>query len=409
MFLLLLLSYGSCKSIVSTVNIDPENNWRYLSKFAAEIGKGSWTAKVKFHRPVNESNANSIPLALTVYLDDNWDDAISESECRTKNRNAKREKIVRVPENGDWSNEVSGPLSQKTRTHFWYFALSDCGGKLETKHRIKVEMNFLNADGSHFSAEQQGIVYMYPVMLGVFLVFLSSNLAKLIRRFRQTEELETTLLLLNIAVGCQFSALVLEVVHLWVYAYNGRGLVVLDFFSQSLGVVASLIVTILFILIASGWTLKYREFPEADVFLPIGLLVVLMNLMIVGLGRITDDAHYKYSEIEGIPGYIVIVIRVVLWGWFVYLIRSLYGNGIGKQSTFILNFGWLASMYLLSQPILLVISWVFATYWRNCVVAAGSMLAQTLVLFSLTHLFSDKSAYYKISTMSEGVLPGKMS
>ena len=240
-------------------------------------------------------------------------------------------------------------------------------------------------------------------------MILSGNLLRLVRKFRKTEDLEPNLLVLNIAIACQFCGLCSEILHLWVYSYNGKGIVVFDFFFQALTVVSCLIITILFIIMASGWTLKYRDFPDADVYIPIALLIALLNLMIVGLGRITDDSYYKYSDYEGIPGYLVVAIRLGLWIWFLYLIKQLYGDGLSKQATFILNFGVLGSAYLLAQPILLLLSWVFATYWRNCVVSIGALLVQCLVFFLLTHLFSEKSNYYKISTMSESVLPGKIS
>ena len=128
--------------------------------------------------------------------------------------------------------------------------------------------------------------------------------------------------------------------------------------------------------------------------------------MIIGLGRIVHDSYYSFSDYEGIPGYITVAIRLGLWFWFLYLVRELYGDGFSKQSMFVLNFSILASLYLLSQPILLLFSWIFVSYWRNCVVSMGALLIQCLVFFLLTHLFSKKSNYYKISTMSHSVLPG---
>jgi hypothetical protein len=85
----------------------------------------------------------------------------------------------------------------------------------------------------------------------------------------------------------------------------------------------------MFILMASGWSIKYRDFPDADTYIPIVLLVVLVNLMVVGLGRITNDSYYKFSDYEGVPGYIVVVIRVLLWVWFFYSVKTTYTDSTG--------------------------------------------------------------------------------
>jgi hypothetical protein len=117
-----------------------------------------------------------------------------------------------------------------------------------------------------------------------------------------------------------------KVIHIWIYSVNGYGIPVFDFFSQAFEVLSQLIVSILFILMASGWSIKYKEWPDADIYIPIVLLVVMLNLMVVGLGRITNDSYYKFSDFEGIPGYIVIAIRLLLWGWFYWSIQTTFGK-----------------------------------------------------------------------------------
>jgi len=120
-----------------------------------------------------------------------------------------------------------------------------------------------------------------------------------------------------------------------VYSYNGTGIVVFDFFAQACEVISHLVVSILFILMASGYSIKNRDFPDADTYIPVVLLVVLVNLMVVGLGRITNDSYYKFSDFEGIPGYIVIVIRICLWIWFYYSVNSTYTDSKAILNNFI--------------------------------------------------------------------------
>jgi hypothetical protein len=407
LLLLSLASFACAKNVSSTITLGPENQWKYITKFALDIGKGKWEMKAKLLKSVDESS-DTLNLDVLVYLDDNWEDTIYMDKCEDKNSLARREKTLRIPKNGEWSPDLSGTLSQRSKPHFWYFAVADCKGAFESKQRIKIELTITNSDGSQFSLEERGLINFYILVLVVFLVTLWGNLTRLIRKFKKTEDLETSLVILNLAVGCNFSSIVLEVIHLIVYAYNGRGLVVLDFFSQALEVISSLIVTIMFLLMSSGWSLKYKELPDADTWVPVGLLVMLLHLLIVGLGRITDDAYYKFSDYEGVPGALIVILRICMWGWFVFSIQKVLASTHGQLAGFVVHFSIVVSMYFLSVPGLVLFSWLFVTYWRHTVITIGGLLIQTGVFFLLSFLFSERSTYYKVSTMSSSVLPGKI-
>lgn len=379
-----------------------------MSKFAVDVGRGDWDMKAKFNRVMNDTLTDDLRLLASVYIDDNWDEVLEATDCKTKVDLARRERFFTLKTDGEWSETISGKLSQKLRSHVWYFAVSDCEGKLTEKTRIKVEMHFVNADGSEFSTEDEGLVYLYPILMVIYLIALSGNMIRLVKSFQKTNDLDSNLLFFNSSIGCQFSGIFFESLHLWIYSYNGKGISVFDFFSQALEIVSTLIITIQFILMATGWTLKKKDFPDADIYIPIALMVILLNLMIVGLGRITDDSYYKFSDYEGIPGYMLILIRLALWGWFIYLIRDLKTQVTGKMQSFVNQFMILASIYFLSLPLVIIVSWFFANYMKNKVIIIGTTLIQISVFVFLTHLYSEKSTYYKISSMSDSVLPGKL-
>ncbi|CAG9326709.1 unnamed protein product [Blepharisma stoltei] len=408
LIILLFVTASFAKYISNVVTLGAGQQWKYISKFAVDVGAGEWELKAKFNKPINETYKDDISLVASVYIDDNWDEVMDTNDCKTKVDLSRRERFLFLNPNGEWSEQLNGKLSQKLRPHIWYFAISDCEGKLSDKTRIKVEMHFVNEGHSEFSTEDNGLVYLYPILLVLYLIALSGNIFRLIKMFQKTNDIETNVIFFNSSIGCQFGGIFFQCIHLWVYSYNGKGITVFDFFSQSLEIVSTLIITILFILMATGWTLKQKEFPDADVYIPVGLMVVLLNLVIVGLGRITDDSYYKFSDYEGIIGFLLILIRIGLWGWFIYLIRGLMTKVHGKMSQFVTQFAALATIYFLALPALIIISWLFAPYFRNKVVILGSTVIQMGVFVFLTHLFSEKSTYYKISSMSDSVLPGKM-
>jgi hypothetical protein len=396
------------KQVSHIVNLAPDADWRFLTKFAMDIGKGEWAIKVRFNKPLNETD-DELRLKASIYLDDNWADVLSQESCQSKVAEAKRVKNLDVPYNGEWSKEITGTLSQKAQAHVWYFALSDCEHRLESKTRLKVEITLTNTEGSQFSLEEQGLEYLYPLLLAFFTAFLFGSTRKAFARYQQTDEFEGTQLALGIAISAAFLSLLLQCVHIWVYSYNGHGLIVVDFLSQALEVLSQLVLTVLLILVSSGWTLKYRGFPDADTYVPITLLVVMLHFLMVGLGRITDDSYYKFSDYEGVPGVILIVLRLGMWGWFLYCLTGLMKSVTGRQATFTQYFGVVASAYFLALPLIVLVSWAFVPYVRHKVVTIGTWLIQVLAIAAMSYLFSDKSSYYKISTLSSSVLPGKIN
>ena len=56
------------------------------------------------------------------------------------------------------------------------------------------------------------------------------------------------------AIGLTF-----ELLHLWYYAYDGEGVTPLDVFSRVFNGVSEVVLSLLFILLASGWTIRFEN------------------------------------------------------------------------------------------------------------------------------------------------------
>ncbi|OMJ87697.1 hypothetical protein SteCoe_10541 [Stentor coeruleus] len=401
-----LVQLAQCKITTTTVSLSSDNPWKYVSKFAPDKGISTWQMKAKFAKPVNQSSEEFGIFKGSVYIDTKWQDALSQSSCEAQEKATQRYREISIPLNGEWSKSVDGTMVTKDSYHFWYFALSSCS--ISQRQKVKVEIQFTQPDGSQFSIEEQGLNNIFIAVLVIFLIFLYRNLKKLISNFKKTDNLEIHLLILNIAIACEFIAILCEVVHLWIYSSNGKGLGALDVFYQIFDSLSSISITILLIIISTGWTIKYKDFPDFELLLPICFLVVVLNIMIIGLGRITQDASNKNSDFECVPGYILIVIRILMWIWFIFNSKDLYVKASCQLENFLNRFVFVSSMYFVALPIVIIASWFLEPYRRNAFVVVGVNTVQVIVFFYLTHLFSEKSAFYKVSTISESVLPGKM-
>jgi hypothetical protein len=396
------------KLVSTTVTLSADQAWSYVSKFAS-AGRTHWEIRMKLARTENADSEKTMKLFSIIYLDKKWEEIKNSESCQEKFEISRRKNPIQLPMNGEWSTPVSGALLQGENSRFWYFAIAQCKLSENTKLKIKIELKITNADGSHFSAENSGLQYIFPIVTLVFFCALSGNLVRFVRIFKQTDRIEPHLVITNIAIAAQFIGVSAETLHLSVYAYNGYGLVMFDMLYQLLEVLSSVTVSFLLIMIATGWTLQTKSFPNTDVYFPVAVLIVVVNVLIVGIGRSTDDSSSKYSDYEGLPGLFLFLMRLLLWFCFLYYIKNLSASTHAGLSSFLFTFTIAASAYFLSLPMSVLFSWTLAPHARKQAVTLLANLSQILFFSFLTHLFSRSSSFYKLSTLSDSVLPTKLS
>ena len=79
--------------------------------------------------------------------------------------------------------------------------------------------------------------------------------------------------------------------------------------------------SMLLILLAGGWTLTYQEIDideGAEIYLPVGAVVVMLHIVITALTFADIDATHKYHDFAGIQGWCLFVIKILIWTFFVY-------------------------------------------------------------------------------------------
>lgn len=101
------------------------------------------------------------------------------------------------------------------------------------------------------------------------------------------------------------------------FSYNGSGIGILSFLSNLSEIMSQLVIIILLILMSTGWGVRNKEAPALDVLVPIILLVVIVQIMVTVVTSIVEESMHTFTDFDGIPGYMIISIRCLLWLWFV--------------------------------------------------------------------------------------------
>jgi len=164
--------------------------------------------------------------------------------------------------------------------------------------------------------------------------------------------------------------------------------------------------TCLLILIGMGYTLLRSKLGTSDFTLPLCGVVAGVHAVLVTVGRLQDDAHYKYHENEGMVGWLILVIRLALFIWFLHASRATAAVGGNRLKSFMTRFVAAGSMYFVAYPTIFLVFKLFAPYMQHGLMTIALMIMQLASNAWLCSLFLSRGEYFKISTLSGSALPG---
>ncbi|KAF4676979.1 hypothetical protein FOL47_003976 [Perkinsus chesapeaki] len=380
------------------------HRWKYLSKFGYDIGTGYWRVRMRTVRP-HLTEPVKIPVEVYRLYTAAAHNSKKADYCE-RSRFRKTSRFIELPANGEWSGWVSGELSQTVRPHVWYFAVLDCGEQLKSTTRIKFEFIAHQQDGSEFSAElrgTRGIVWVQLIISILFTWFFAKECRKFVK---SADHLHPVVITLACAIALQLCSTVFELIHLHNYANNGYGVKPLDVLSEICGMLVEVLLSSLLILIALGYTLLHSKLGDLDVVIPIVFIIGVVHVLLVGFGKIKDDASYKFYENEGVVGYILVVIRLLLAAWFLWAVNETRKEAGMKLRYFLAKFAGLGMLYFFSYPVLFIITGLFAPYYRQKVMLIGWFGIKYAVFAWMTSMFLTRGDYFQVSTLNSSFLPG---
>lgn len=380
-----------------------EFKWKYISKFGYHVGSGSWAVRFKSVRPYVNKNAS---ITADVFLDTDWAEVESMPVCdRHKRRRASGS--VDLPIDGSWSPWINGTLSQSARAYVWYVAANDCHNTLGAPTRVKFEYVARQEGGTEFSVEMIGCLTIALIEC-IFFCFLSYKVYLDCKRYvRSADSLHPVMITVASMMALHFLAVTFQLIHFWFYSYDGQGLKALDVIAEILNVLSQVVATSLLILIALGYTLLHSKLGNLDVVIPVVFIVAVLHVLLVGFGKIKDDASYKFYENEGVVGWVLLCLRLLLLVWFMWAVKETEKESSAiKMTHFLRKFFIAGTLFFLSYPVVFVITALFPPYMRYKVMYLGSFLLRFGSYLWMARLFLTKGEYYEVSTLKSSFLPG---
>ena len=381
-----------------------EFKWKYISKFGYHVGSGSWAIRFKSVRAFVNKNAT---VTADVFLDNDWAAVDAMAVCDRHSRR-RASGSVDLPLDGSWSEWINGTLSQTARAYVWYVAAHDCHNTLGAPTRIKFEYVARQEGGNEFSVEMIGCLWMAVIEVVCFSLLFYKLFIDSKRYMKSADALHPVMITVASAMGLHFLGVVFQMLHFRFYSHDGQGLKALDVFAEILNVLSQVIATSLLILIALGYTLLHSKLGNLDVVIPVVFIVAVLHVLLVGFGKIKDDASFKFYENEGVVGWILLVLRILLLVWFIWAVRETSKETSGpKMSHFLGKFIVAGVVFFLSYPLIFVITAMFPPYMRYKVMYLGSFCMRFGSYLWMVRLFFSKNGeYYEVSTLKSSFLPG---
>lgn len=390
-----------------TGNVDDTKNWQFLSKFGYGLGDSEYMIRFRLPESIEGPTPHQAKLALI--LDEEWLQALDHvGRCNARNTVARRiEEISLEKERGRWSDWKSGMISQSVRPHIWYFVASLCDEDFSNEaFHLEYEVQMAQSDKSEFSVEMKGMMTWNLVVLTCLVTFLVRHCSRCREFASSAGHLHPVIWALSTSILLQFSAQSLHTLHLLKYQSNGTGILFLDWLSEVLFMFSQVVQTTLLIAIAMGYTLLPSRNSCIDVVRAIAGMSFFVHAALVSFGKMQEESASKFHENEGAVGWVLLSVRLMLFGWFAFSIQASQQEGGLRLHAFLQKFRAAGSLYFLAYPILFVVVQIFAEYLRHPIMQIGLISIQSASNVCLAELFLSRGTYFKVSSLSSSLLPG---
>merc|ERR1719382_636614 len=262
------------------------------------------------------------------------------------------------------------------------------------------------SDGSELGVELRWMPTVSAAVFACLTAFMGYFGQRCHQAARSMGVLHPVIRALAAAAALQWAALLLEVLHLWLYQANGTGAPVVDALSGAMDMLSQVVTVTLLIAIARGYSLACAKTCEPSGLQHVALAVAVLHVALVFLDKWGGEASYEHHENGGALGLILLAARLLLFAWFTKEASELQAGAGLKLQAFLWRFRAAGSAYLLAYPGLFLAVQVFAPYLRHPLLQVGLLAAQAASAFWLAGLFLSKGAYYEVSSLSGSLLPG---
>ena len=448
LFFLLSPYFATAKVTSGDFRLSGLNPQYVLTSFAVV----PYGARISVNLTSTKMYENERWLKLRLYRDVEWPKFRKATTCNAQAQFSKQGHSVSFDyTNKEWRAEEKKAYvfnNGEDRPHYWYVVMDDCSleqvmhdSEIPTIHYDISIMNHLqhmdrvgdviDVPLSHLSADELPLTSVHVVTLvlsSLVAAFLIMNIVTKLLGKKQ-RQLHAALVAVALAASLDAGSSLAEIVHMRIYNANGVGSYFLDAVSAHMEALCDGLVMVLFLAIASGWTLPSHILAVnpsqsavqsiiSDLSKPLSaghrgsilcLEILLSHVILAQWGRIYNDDFESYHDWEHLPGRILLGMRVLLGILcLAATMQTQWKTNSPSLRKFYKQWALLALAWFLSVPVIDLVCTMFVPYYqRNPVMVKTSALAQSLALGLLAWLVTSQSSqYHQVSRLNTSTSNG---
>lgn len=158
-----------------------------------------------------------------------------------------------------------------------------------------------------------------------------------------------------------------DLVHVSKYAQDGEGIPVFEVFGTVFDMLSECMLSLLVLMLANGWFTRFKNFDFDDgieIYGPMFVFVIMIHIVFGAFTFIDQDAYHKYHDFHGWVGYCIVAAKLMLLSCFFYFYNYTVSKISKEAKVFYNQFVPIGIMYLLSDPFLIMSSYILAEYNR---------------------------------------------
>ncbi len=341
--------------------------------------------------------------AIGFWFDFEWTEVRRGAGSKTWNCSAAydvaetRNRLFPVGPNGTLVNVESTTLA---RPRFAYFAAINCENSgLDMTYNIRA-VNPGDKWIRQFGVDEQGLLPTYLIFTIVFIVGLATHMYGVFAGWSAQGGMHPIIKLLTVSILFETLSIVLGAVHYGMFMGNGVGAPVLLGVSEVMDMAAQLLLMLLLILIAKGWTISSLKLTgRRSLFIFLALFTFGYASLFIWQEAGTDPESTKYLY-ESIPGIILLAMRIVTLFWYCYNLWSTWRlESNPEKKRFYAVFGFLYFLWFLALPLIVIVATVQYPWERSKTVSALYLLFNMAAFSGLGWLLwpSRAANYFRIS------------
>lgn len=375
---LLLLCFNTEAKVYDRQNLRIADDWRFLTKFC--FAKSGGEAKIYL-------NTSQETLYFQAFHDGNssWN-AFDHNDCETsKDYGTTWLAEKQNEENFKWFEYVG------QRPRWWFYTLANCEERLIDVNHIRIELT--NPGGffrEQFSADLWGI----PEMVICFTV-ASLIIIGLCGYFMNTRRLPNAqynlFKWLTCTTFCQTIGLLLLLIHIFVYATDGIGLVFLIHIAVVLCIMSHVSFYFIGMMIARGYGASEVVNLTFDHTIIYGCaLLFLVECLCYLWYNFSVHESSVVDPVETWPSWILCSLSILAFFYLTYhtVFHTLLFTITDDSKKFYFQFITLFGIWVFSFPLLMFITSAVAAHFRAKVVFGMEFSTLLCFEFGLVYLFS---------------------